>query len=73
MTDDDPLRWLVPILERRAYAAAMNDREAAARINAIANLPIGWLLEDPVAMGDGVVLRVTGPAGDELEVAATRL
>jgi len=45
---DDSLRWLLPILERRAgYPRGVSDREAAARLAALANLPRGWVLEDP--------------------------
>ena len=43
---------LLPILERRAYAAGMRDREGAAKLAAIANLPIGWVFEDPRRDGD---------------------
>ncbi len=53
MTDADSLDCLLPIPGRRAYAAAMRDREGAARLAAIANLPIGWLFEDPRREGDG--------------------
>ena len=49
------------ILERGTYAAAMNDREAAARLAGIANLPIGWLFEDPRRDHDDLILRATGP------------
>ncbi len=62
---------MCPILERRAaYAARMPHREAAARLAAIANLPIGWLLEDPSRDGEELVLRTTGPDGDEITVSA---
>lgn len=68
---DDDLYQLVPILERRAaYAARMRDREGAAKLAAIANLPIGWLLEDPRRDGGELVLRATGPDDDEVTVSA---
>ena len=64
MTDlEDTLHLLLPILERRAYAASKDDREAAARMAAIANLPIGWLFEDPRRYRDDLILRPPG-AGD---------
>ncbi len=71
MTEDDSLRWLVGILERRQrhYDARMRDREGAATLAAIANLPIGWLFEDPRRERDDLILRATGPEGDEIEVA----
>ncbi len=64
------MAWLLPILERRTYAAAMRDREGAAKMAAIANLPIGWLFEDPLRDGEELVLRATGPDGDEVVVSA---
>jgi hypothetical protein len=36
---------------------------------AIANLPIGWLFEDARRQGDELILRATGPDGDEIEVS----
>ena len=62
---------LLPILERgeRHYDARMRDREGAAKMAAIANLPIGWLFEDPRRDGDDLVLRATSSNGDEIEVA----
>ncbi len=36
---------------------------------AIANLPIGWLFEDARRQGDDLILRATGPDGDEIEVS----
>ncbi len=65
------LRDLLPILERhrRYYDARMRDREGAAKMAAIANLPIGWLFEDPRRDGDDLVLRATSSNGDEIEVA----
>jgi len=45
----------------------MSDREAAARFSAIANLPIGWLLDAPRRLVHQVVVRATGPEGAELE------
>ena len=47
----------------------MRDREGAAKLAAIANLPIGWLFEDPRRERDDLILRATGPEGDEIEVA----
>jgi hypothetical protein len=69
MTDDDSLRWLLPNLERRATLATMRDREGAAKLAAIANLPIGWVFEDPRRYRDDLILRATGPDGDEIEVS----
>ena len=62
---------LLPILQRRQrhYDARMRDREGAAKMAAIANLPIGWLFEDPRRLGDDLILRATGPDGDEIEVS----
>ena len=37
---------------------------------AIANLPVDWLFEDPVRDGEELVLRATGPDGDEVVVSA---
>ncbi len=70
MTGDNGLHWLLPVLERRQrhYDARMRDREGAARLAAIANLPIGWLFEDPRRERDDLILRATGPEG-EIEVA----
>ena len=36
---------------------------------AIANLPIGWVFEDPRRERDLLILRATGPRGDEIEVS----
>jgi hypothetical protein len=47
----------------------MRDREGAAKIAAIANVPIGWLFEDPRRQGDDLILRASGPDGDEIEVS----
>jgi hypothetical protein len=58
-----------PILERPAYAVDMNDREAAAKIAALANLPVGWVFEDPRRYHDDLILRATGSDGDEVEVS----
>jgi hypothetical protein len=30
---------------------------------------VGWLFEDPRHERDGLILRATGPEGDEIEVA----
>ena len=69
MDQDDTLRLLLPILERRATLRRMRDKEGAAKLAAIANLPIGWLFEDPRRDRDDLVLRATGPEGDEIEVS----
>jgi hypothetical protein len=71
-TDDGlALRALLPVLERqqRVYDARMRDREGAVKLAAIANLPIGWLFEDPRRQGDDLILRPTGPEGEEIEVS----
>ena len=47
----------------------MRDGEAAAKVAAIANLPIGWLFEDARRQTDDRILRATGPDGDEIKVA----
>ena len=47
----------------------MRDKEGAAKLAAIANLPIGWLFEDPRRDHDDLVLRATSAEGDEIEVA----
>ena len=47
----------------------MRDREGAANLAAIANLPIGWLFEDPRRDHDDLVLRATSAEGDEIEVS----
>jgi hypothetical protein len=47
----------------------MRDREEAAKLAAIANMPTGWPCEDPRRDCDDVVLRATGPEGDEIEVS----
>ncbi len=47
----------------------MKDREGAAKLAAIANLPIGWLFEDPRRERDDLILRATGPEGDEIDLA----
>ena len=36
---------------------------------AIANLPIGWLFEDPRRERDDLVLKATSAKGDEIEVS----
>jgi hypothetical protein len=61
----------MPILERhqRYYDARMRDREGAAKIAAISNLPIGWLFKAARCQGDDLILRATGPNGDEIEVS----
>ena len=46
----------------------MGDRERAAKLAAIANLPFGLLFEDARRQGDDLILRATGPDGDEIEV-----
>ena len=66
---DARLGWLLPIRERRAYARGMRDREGAAKLAAIANLPPGWVFEDPQRYRDDLILRATGPNGDEIEVS----
>ncbi|MCY7419765.1 MAG: hypothetical protein LH650_14980 [Chloroflexi bacterium] len=48
----------------------MSHREAAARMAALINLPIGWLFEDPLRDGQELVLRATGPNRDEVTVSA---
>ena len=53
----------------RADAAMTRYLEAAVRLTAIANLPIGWLFEDQRRERDDLVLRATGPDGGESEVA----
>jgi hypothetical protein len=47
----------------------MRDREGAVKLAAIANLPKGWLFEDPRRQGDDLILRATGPDGDEIELS----
>ena len=47
----------------------MRDGEAAAKIAAIANLPIGWLFEDARRERDDLILWATGPDGDEIEIS----
>lgn len=61
MSDEDPLDWLLPILERRSYAADMRDQGGVAAKAAIANLPIGWVFEDPTRHPDDPILRATDP------------
>ena len=63
MSDDETPH--LPILERASYPLAMSDRTGAAKLAAIANLPIGWLLEDPESWKDGVLLTATGPEGSD--------
>jgi hypothetical protein len=53
----------------RAYHARVSDKEGAAKLAAIANLPVGWVFEDPRRDHEELVLRATGPDGDEIEVA----
>ena len=36
---------------------------------AIANLPIDWVFEDPRRHRGQLILRATGPDGDEIEVS----
>ncbi len=43
----------------------MSSQEGAVKMAAIANLPVGWLFEEPRRERDDLVLRVTGPDGDE--------
>ena len=62
---DDTLHLLLPILERASYHRAMGDRTGAAKLAAIANLPIGWVFADPEAWKDGVLLTATGPEGSD--------
>ena len=69
LSDDDTPHLLLPILERQSYARAVRDGEGAAKLAAIANLPIGWLFEDPRRYRDDLILRATGPDGSELEVS----
>jgi hypothetical protein len=52
----DDAHLLLPILERRAYAAAMRDREGAAKLAAIANLPFDWVFEEPRPEGGMLIL-----------------
>ena len=47
----------------------MGDKEGAAKLAAIANLPVGWVFEDARRDHEDLVLRATGPDGDEIEVA----
>jgi hypothetical protein len=47
----------------------MRDREGAAKLAAIANLPVGRVFEDPRRYRDVLILRATGPDGDEIEVS----
>lgn len=65
----DDLALLLRILEVRAYAPAMGGRDGAAEMAALANLPAGWLFEEPRGDGDQLILRASGPNGDEIEVA----
>jgi hypothetical protein len=46
----------------------MNDREAAARLAAIANLPIGWVIDDP-EWSSSLILQAIGPSLEEIEVS----
>ena len=39
------------------------------KLAAVANLPIGWLFEDARRYRDDLILRATGPLGDEIEVS----
>ncbi len=55
--------------DRRAYHRRVSDKEGAAKLAAIANLPVGWVFEDPRRDHEDLVLRATGPDGDEIEVA----
>ncbi len=65
MFDDDTLHLLLPILERASYPLAMSDRTGAAKLAAIANLPIGWVFDGPESWKDGVLLTATGPEGSD--------
>jgi hypothetical protein len=65
----DDLAQLLHILEVRAYAPAIGGRDCAAKMAAIANLPIGWLFEEPRRDMGMLMLRASGPGGDEIEVA----
>jgi hypothetical protein len=47
----------------------VSDKEGAAKLAAIANLPIGWVFEDARRDHGDLILRATGPDGDEIEVA----
>jgi len=47
----------------------MTSHEACAKMAALANLPMGWVFETPRRFRDDLILRATGPAGDEVETS----
>ena len=53
----------------QARASARPTRRA--RLNAIANLPTGWLFEEPRRYRDDLILRASRPAAEEIEVAVS--
>jgi hypothetical protein len=69
MTNDDSLCWLMSALVRRAHARRMNDGKAAARALATADLPIVSVFQDPRRESHDLIMRATGPAGHESEIA----
>ena len=62
------LHLLLPILECRATLRRMRDPGGRRKMAALANLPIGWMFEDPRRDRDDIVLRATSAEGNEIEV-----